>query len=165
MGVFNQTFHAAIEIDEFFSSLISNTWQSRNVVHGISFHAQKIDDLNGIFDFKFSLNFLDAPSFITTSKHWAVHKYIRAYKLCKIFIWGHHKSLVAFFFGFFGQGSYDVISFIAFFDNHGNVHGFQKLVYIGHSDFYPLRSFISIGFVFWKNFYTVGASTLVKANG
>ena len=165
MDVFHQTFHTAIEIDEFFSRFISNARQSRDVVHGISFHPQKIDDLNGIFNFKFSLYLFDPPSLITTSKHWAVHKYIRANKLCKIFIWGHHKSLVTVFFGFFGQGSYDVISFIAFFYNHGNVHGFQKLMYIGHSNFYPLRRFISIGFVFWKNLDAVGASTLVKANG
>ena len=125
MDVFNQSFHTPIHIDKFFSGFITHTRQSRYIVYSITFHTQKINHLLGVFDFKLGLYFIHSPSLITTSEHGAVHKNISAHQLSKIFIWGHHKSLVAIFFRFFGQGSNDIICLITFFDNGRNIHGLQ----------------------------------------
>ena len=125
MGIFQQAFHTAIGLNKLFSGFIAYPRKPRNIVHGISHHAQIIDDLKRVFYLKFFLYLGDTPNFnAVTHTCRAIHKNIFRYQLCKVLIWGNHIGLKAFFFSLFGQGSNNVVGFIAFLFNYGDMHGF-----------------------------------------
>ena len=82
----------------------------------------------------------------------------------KIFIRGHHIHIKTLFFSLFGKGSDDIIGFIPFLFNHGDLHGFEQVLDIGNSNSNGLGRFGTIRFVFGVHFGPIDRPPFVKSN-
>ena len=165
MRIGQQIFHRTVLRQKLFCGFISHAWQAWDVVNRVSHHAQVVDDLLWVVDFKFFFYFFYPPNLDSISlTWWAIHKNIWRDQLRKIFIGGHHIHIKTLFFSLFGKGSDDIIGFITFLFNHGDLHGFEQVLDIGNSNSNGLGRFGTIRFVFGVHFGPIDRSALVKSN-
>ena len=165
VGIAQQSFHGIELFDELFGRFITYARQSGNIVAGIAHHSEVINHLFGAFHAKSFLHFGNAPNFdaIAHSSR-TVHKNVLAHQLPKILVGSHHKHLVVFFFGLFGQGADEVVGLIPLQLHYGNLHGLQNLLDVGYGYTDGIRSFIPVCFVVFEHFGPLHTTSLVKGH-
>ena len=141
---------------QFLSGLGPDTRQSRNIIDAIAHHPEVVDDLFYSVQSKFLTNLSLAPNLwrITPATR-AIHENVWAYELPEVLVGSHHVGCKTFLFGFFRQGSYDVVRLKTGHANGGNIEGFKNFVNVGHRNFDRLWRSITVCLVLREHFVTL----------
>ena len=162
-GVFQQVLNGTVLLNQFFGGLWPYTRTSRDVVGGVAHEAQDVDELRGLLDAIFGLDFFHSHHLVL-----ARVKYfdIGCHKLAEILVTGDHISEEALLLGLMGQGANDIIGLKAFDLKNGNAIGLKNALDVRHCYQDALGRLLTVSLIGLVVLVSEGfASRRVKAHG
>ena len=153
---------AAILLHEFLSGLGAHAGAAWNVVGRVAHEAQDVDDLQGIGDAVFCLDFINAQHLVLAG---VVDFGVFVHQLSEVLVAGHHVGHETRRRGFLREGAYHIVGLKARHLEDGDAVGLENALDVGHRHLDALGCLVAVGLVLLIGLMPEGLAFGVEAHG